>query len=65
MLKGEYKIRELPNSLARNQLKNNLEKMDGVRHVSVHGDTVKVQYARPANDKDIEAHIGGTGNKLI
>lgn len=64
MLKGEYKIRELPNSLARNQLKNSLEKMDGVKHVSVHGETVKVDYARPANDEDIEDCIRGAGNKL-
>lgn len=64
MIKGEYKIRELSNSSARNQLKNNLEKMDGVKHVSVHGDTVKVECARPANDEDIEDHIRGAGNKL-
>ena len=64
MLKGEYKIRQLPNSRARNQLKNDLEKMDGVRHVSVQGDIVKVDYARPANDEDIEDRIRGAGNKL-
>ncbi|MDD6794322.1 MAG: hypothetical protein PUE01_02760 [Clostridiaceae bacterium] len=64
MLKGEYNIRELPSSDARNQLKNSLEKMDGVKHVSVHGNKVKVDYARPANDEDIEDRIRGAGNKL-
>ena len=28
MIKGEYKIRSLPNSLAKNQLRNSLEKID-------------------------------------
>lgn len=65
MIKGEYKIRSLPNSLAKNQLRNSLEKMDGVKHVAVHGNTVKVDYDRPANDKDIEDRIRGAGNKLL
>lgn len=65
MLKGEYKIRELPNSLAKNQLKNSLEKMDGVKHVSIQGNVVKVDYDRPANDEDIEDRIRGAGNKLL
>lgn len=65
MSRGEYIIRELPNALAKNQLRNSLEKMDGVRHVSIHGSTVKVDYGRPANDKDIEDRIRGAGNKLV
>lgn len=64
MIKGEYNIRELPNSLAKNQLRNSLEKMDGVKHVAIHGNTVKVDYIRPANDQDIEDRIRGAGNKL-
>lgn len=64
MLKGEYNIRELSNAGAKNQLKNSLEKIDGVRHVSIQGNKVKVEYARPANDEDIEDRIRGAGNKL-
>lgn len=64
MLKGEYKIRELRDADAKNQLKNSLEKMDDVKHASVQGDTVKVEYARPLTDEDIKNRIRGAGNKL-
>ncbi|WP_294406781.1 heavy metal transporter [uncultured Clostridium sp.] len=65
MSRGEYKIRNLPNSLAKNQLKNALEKMDGVKHVSIQGNSVKVDYDKRANYEDIKHHIRGAGNKLI
>lgn len=65
MTKAEFKIRDLPNSLAKNQLKNSLEKMDGVRHASVQSGTVKVDYDSRTNHDDIQDRIKGAGNKLI
>lgn len=66
MKQEKVEIRALPNADAKNQLINSLNKMDGVKHVSINssGDTVKVTYNSPASAEQIEHCIGGAGNKI-
>lgn len=66
MKEASIEIRALPNSKAKNQLINSLEKIEGVKHASIDsaGDTVKVTYDCPASEQQIKHCIHGAGNNL-
>lgn len=59
-------IRALPKDSAKKQLINSLEKMDGVKSVSVDRTQgiVKVKYDDNTSAQDIRNCIAGAGNKL-
>lgn len=59
-------IRALPNSKAKNQLLNSLEKIEGVKHAAIDssGEHVKVTYRSPASEQQIEHCIYGAGNNI-
>lgn len=59
-------IRSLPKDSAKKQLINSLEKIDGVKNVSVDrtGGVVKVKYDDHTSAQEIRQCIAGAGNKL-
>lgn len=66
MKQEKIEIRALSKSSAKNQLINDLNKIDGVKCASVDsaGETVKVTYDEPASSQQIHHCIRGAGNKL-
>lgn len=66
MKKKHYKVNGLANEEMKTQLKNALDKIEGVSNVCVdlaHG-TVEVSYNPPTTNNEIESCIENTGHKI-